>query len=106
MDRDRGGVAMESLTDQRESSHPPAAVAGADSTGCHRLVLLLRYGKRTDDISVVADDKTTSVASCTSTGRRFRVSFGLAQSRRRQGSPAFAMVGSTRMPTTAMVSVP
>jgi hypothetical protein len=80
MDLYRGGVAMESLTDQRESSHPPAAVAGADSSACPRLVLLPPYGKRTDDFSAVDDAKTTSEASCTSMGRCFHVSFGLVPS--------------------------
>lgn len=102
---------MGSLKDEREPSHPPALVAGSDSSGCPRVVLLPRFGKRTDDddFSGVADAKTTSAASRTSTGRRFRVSFGLAPSPEISSSPASPTAGTGRVhrsPTAATSSVP
>lgn len=101
MDLDRGGVAMESLTDQREFSHPPAAAA---ASVCPRLVLLPRFIKHTDDFSAVADAKTTSAASCTSTGRCFHVSFGLVPST--EISSFCATAGRIHRPPTAASSCP
>ncbi|OEL19748.1 hypothetical protein BAE44_0019233 [Dichanthelium oligosanthes] len=67
---------MESLTQPGEPFDPPPAIAGADSS-CPRWVMLPRYAQRRDSSVSVADAKT-SAAACTSTGRTFRISFGVA----------------------------